>query len=341
MTPAEQVVLWFRRSGRQMEWRNTRDPYKIWVAEIIMQQTRIETGVAYFHRFIKQFPNLDSLAKADQDQVLKYWEGLGYYSRARNLHAAAQQLLHEYGGKFPTDHTELIKLKGIGPYTSRAIASFAFGKQVAVLDGNVLRVVSRYLGDPDPIDETRTRKKFQGILDTLLGETDSREFNHAMMDIGSMVCTPTKPGCLLCPLTESCIARAEGLTTVLPRKGKKQSRKTRYFHFLIPRNKQGIFIRKRAEKGLWGGLWEIPNHEVKMDAYKQQREQKGFEFLGTGKHAFTHFEMLYQVFEGDSSGLADQEGLTFVKYENLPNFAFPRAVLNIFNQYLDQAIDRP
>ena len=335
MSPSESIISWFRHSGRKMEWRNTRDPYRIWLAEIIMQQTRIETGVAYFHRFIERFPDLPSLASAERDEVLKYWEGLGYYSRARNLHTAAQQLMDEFGGEFPETHTELIKLKGVGPYTSRAIASFAFDEQVAVVDGNVLRVSSRYLGDADPIDEPRTRKKFQAILDEMVAEVDSREFNHAMMDIGAMVCTPTSPACMICPLENSCIARAEGLTTVLPRKGKKLVRKTRYFQFVIPRGEGGMLIRQRPEKGLWGGLWEIPNREVSQEEWERQESGDAFTFRGTGKHVFTHFDMHYQVFEGDSSQLPDQEGLSFVKYENLPNFAFPRAVLNMFNLYLE------
>lgn len=335
MSPAEKIIVWFRRSGRDMEWRNTRDPYRIWLAEIIMQQTRIETGVAYFHRFIERFPDLPSLAQAERDEVLKYWEGLGYYSRARNLHTAAQQLMEEYGGTFPDHHKELINLKGVGPYTSRAISSFAFGEKVAVVDGNVLRVTSRFLGDSDPIDEPKTRKKFQVILDEMVSEVDSREFNHAMMDIGAMVCTPTAPACMICPLEAGCIARAEGITSVLPRKGKKLIRKTRYYQFLIARGKGGIMIRRRPEKGLWGGLWEIPNAEVSADQWERQETDHGFAYLGSGKHVFTHFDMHYQVFDGEAAQLPDLEGLSFVKYENLPNFAFSRAVLNMFNLYLE------
>lgn len=301
-----------------------------------MQQTRIETGVAYLQRFLEKFPVLEDLANASQDEVLKLWEGLGYYSRARNLHAAAQQLLTDYGGEFPDSHTELLKLKGIGPYTARAIASFAFGKSVAVLDGNVMRVTSRLLGDSSPIDEAKTRKKFQAQLDFWVKNVDSKPFNHGMMDIGSIICTPANPGCLICPLESHCIARQEGLTQVLPRKGKKLVRKTRYFHFFLVRESGALLIRQRPEKGLWGGLWEIPNHEVEEDLWKEKHAQEGFQYLGSGKHVFTHFDMQYHVFSG-LGGRSEFNGKpSFEKYENLPNFAFSRAVLKMFEKHLPE-----
>ncbi len=330
------IIEWFEHSGRKMDWRDGSDPYHIWLSEVIMQQTRIETGVAYLHRFLEAFPTLADLAKASQDEVLKLWEGLGYYSRARNLHAAAQQLIADYGGVFPDSHTELIKLKGVGPYTARAIASFAFGKSVAVLDGNVMRVTSRVLGDPSPIDQGKTRKKFQEQLDFWVKDVDSKAFNHGMMDIGSMVCTPTNPACMICPLESSCVARREGLTQVLPRKGKKLVRKTRYFHFYMIRKNGAILIRQRPEKGLWGGLWEIPNEEVELDAWEGKQNKDGLEYLGSSKHVFTHFDMQYHVFSGLEASSEFNGKPSFEKYENLPNFAFSRAVLNMFEKHLPE-----
>lgn len=330
------IIEWFEHSGRRMEWRDTSDPYHIWLSEVIMQQTRIETGVAYFHRFLGRFPRLEDLANATQDEVLKLWEGLGYYSRARNLHAAAGQLVNEYGGEFPDSHTELIKLKGIGPYTARAIASFAFGKSVAVLDGNVMRVTSRLLGDASPIDEAKTRKKFQEQLDFWVRDVNSKQFNHGMMDIGSTICTPTNPGCMICPLESDCIARREGLTQVLPRKGKKLVRKTRYFHFFLIHESARLMVRQRPEKGLWGGLWEIPNVEVEKRQWKEKTEKDELQFLGSGKHVFTHFDMQYHVFTGLKGGSEFNGKPSFEKYENLPNFAFSRAVLKMFEEYLPE-----
>lgn len=336
METGRAIIEWFEHSGRRMEWRNTSDPYHIWLSEVIMQQTRIETGVAYLHRFLERFPTLEELADASQDEVLKLWEGLGYYSRARNLHAAAQQLVTDYGGTFPDSHTELIKLKGVGPYTARAIASFAFGKSVAVLDGNVMRVTSRFLGDPAPIDEGKTRKKFQTQLDFWVKDVDSKSFNHAIMDIGSMVCTPANPACLICPLESDCVARREGLTQVLPRKGKKLVRKTRYFHFFMIHQNGEMLIRQRPEKGLWGGLWELPNREVDLDAWEGKTEEAELQYLGSGKHVFTHFDMQYHVFSGQNGRFEFNGNPSFEKYENLPNFAFSRAVLNMFQEYLPE-----
>lgn len=330
------VIEWFEHSGRKMAWRDTSNPYHIWLSEVIMQQTRIETGVAYLHRFLERFPQLEALADASQDDVLKLWEGLGYYSRARNLHAAAGQLVTDYGGKFPDSHTELLKLKGVGPYTARAIASFAFGKSVAVLDGNVMRVTSRLLGDPSPIDEAKTRKKFQSQLDFWVRGVNSKQFNHGMMDIGATICTPTNPGCMICPLEAGCIARKEGLTPVLPIKGKKLQRKTRYFHFFLVQDAGSLLIRQRPEKGLWGGLWEIPNLEVEQTQWAQKSERASYQYLGSGKHVFTHFDMHYHVFAGKTDASDFNGGASFEKYENLPNFAFSRAVLNMFAKHLPE-----
>ncbi len=243
------IVTWLEEAGRRLDWRETRDPYRIWLAEVIMQQTRIETGVAYLRRFLQSFPQLSDLAEASLDEVLKHWEGLGYYSRARNLHAAAQQLIEEYDGTFPDTHKELMNLKGVGPYTARAIASFAFGQPVAVLDGNVMRVASRILGGPSPINQQKTRKAFQKVLDGWVQGVDSRKFNYGMMDLGATICTPTNPGCMICPVESACIARRDGTTHLLPQKGKKMVRKTRFFYFFLIRNESELLIRQRPEPG--------------------------------------------------------------------------------------------
>lgn len=327
------VVSWYHEYGRNLLWRNTRDPYKIWISEIIMQQTRIEQGESYFYRFIKRFPNIESLANAKLDEVLKYWEGLGYYSRARNLYAAAQQLQDIYGGKFPEHYTELLNLKGVGPYTARAIGSFAFDNEAGVLDGNVLRVMSRVLNDFTPINQQKSRKKFQEIIDAWVSGVDSRAFNHGIMDIGATICTPTKPACLLCPLEAHCEARKEGSIHLLPYKEKKLKRKTRYFNFYLAYNADmEVAIRQRPLKGLWGGLWEIPNKEITMEEWKNKKDTSGGNFLFKFKHIFTHFDMHINTFELYDIHADAYEEVQFISKDKISIFAFSKAVLKIFSE---------
>ena len=327
------VVSWYHEYGRNLIWRNTREPYKIWIAEIIMQQTRIEQGEGYFYRFIQRFPDLDSLANAELDEVLKYWEGLGYYSRARNLFAAAHQLRDIYGSKFPEHYTELLNLKGIGPYTARAIGSFAFDNETGVLDGNVLRVMSRVLNDFSPVNQQKSRKKFQEIIDSWVLGVDSRAFNHGMMDIGATICTPTKPACLLCPLESHCNARKEGSIHLLPYKEKKLKRKTRYFNFYMAHNREKeVAIRQRPFSGLWGGLWEIPNKEVEVEGWQKRHDASGGLFLFQLKHVFTHFDMMINVFELSNVEVDAYEDVQFISKDKISIFAFSKAVLKIFDE---------
>ena len=328
------IVDWYEQQGRDLPWRETKDPYRIWISEVILQQTRIATGIAYYHRFIERFPDVQRLAAAELDEVLKSWEGLGYYSRARNLHAAARQIVEEYGGRFPGHHTELIKLKGIGPYTARAIGSFAFGNETGVIDGNVLRVMSRVLGDFSPIDQQKTRKSFQQIIDQWVQGVDSREFNNGIMDIGSTICTPTKPGCMICPLEAACKGRKEGITHLLPYKEKKLKRKIRFFHFLLIEDQHNqIAIRQRPAKGVWGGLWEIPNVEVSEEDWKMPHTREGGQFLFRLKHIFTHFDMMIRVYKVSKEQSTEWEGSQFIPTEKIATFAFARAVLKIFEQW--------
>lgn len=339
MSIGKKVVDWYEAQGRDMPWRETRNPYNIWVAEVIMQQTRIEQGVKYYYRFIERFPDLPSLAHAPLDDVLKHWEGLGYYSRARNLHKAAQQLMDEYGGEFPTHHEELRKLKGIGPYTSRAIGSFAFGNACGVVDGNVMRVMSRVLNEFAPINQAPTKARFQQVIDGWVQRVDSRAFNHGIMDIGSIICTPTQPACLICPLEADCEARKAGSVHLLPKKEKKLRRKQRCFDFYLLHDEQGrIAIRQRPPEGYWGGLWEIPNEEVSRKAWNKKKSEWGGTYCLELKHVFSHFDMLIHVYK---LPLATGEGLLseapfaevqFIPSNKIPIFAFSKAVLNIFDR---------
>ncbi len=328
----KKIISWYAEQGRELSWRETKDPYKIWIAETILQQTRIQQGIQYYYRFMERFPDVVMLAEAEQDEVLKYWEGLGYYSRARNLHAAARQLVEDFGGNFPHHHDQLMLLKGVGPYTSRAISSFAFGQATGVLDGNVMRVMSRLLSDPSPINEQKTRKSWQLIIDDWVAGHDSRDFNHAMMDLGATICTPTNPGCLICPLMDGCKAYKEGTIGFLPQK-KKLKRKVRYFQFVILYNeKDEIGIQKRPEKGLWGGLYEVPNREVSLHSWEKGEITKGLHFHHELKHVFTHFDMMIKVYEGPAAHWEGSPNIQFIPIDKISIFAFAKGVLKIFER---------
>ncbi len=334
--PVQPLCRWYAVEGRDLPWRQTRDPYAIWLSEVILQQTRIDQGTAYYHRFLTQFPTVHDLAAADSDTVMKAWEGLGYYSRARNLHATAQHIAQALGGVFPQDYRELLTLKGIGPYTARAIGSFAFDNPVGVLDGNVFRVLSRYLGDASPIDAPATRKAFQAILDSWVDAETAATFNQAMMDLGSMVCTPRTPACPACPLAPACEAHRSGLQAQLPVKGKKLARKTVHHHFYLLHDAEGrICIRRRPADGLWPNLWEIPNEAVEESVW-QKADLPGYELLGAFKHVFTHLDMLIKVYRGSTSPLPDDPTTRWASREDIAEFGFSRAVLKIFQAYLTE-----
>lgn len=329
---AEAVTRWAEQEGRQMPWRETKDPYRIWIAEVVLQQTRIEQGIAYYERFLARFPDVQSLASASTDEVLKAWEGLGYYSRARNLHHAARELVLRYNGRFPEDWRELIKLKGIGPYTARAIGSFAFGNPVGVLDGNVLRVLSRVTGEMEPVDQPATRRRLQEEIDRWVKGSDARSLNFAMMDIGATICSPKRPACLICPLEPHCIARHQGLTALLPQKKAKALRPVRYFHFYVVSNaKDEIAVRQRPANGLWGGLYETPNLEVPQEYWALQQDALGGSLRTTFKHVFTHFDMMLAVYSIEAEALPPELGQAhFIPRLNISNFAFAKAVNKIF-----------
>lgn len=252
------LLSWSQTVDRGLPWKATRDPYAIWLSEILLQQTRVAQGLGYYLRFMEAFPTVQDLAAAPADQVLKLWEGLGYYSRARNLHATARQVATEYGGRFPTSYEELLLLRGVGPYTAAAIASFAFDEPRAVLDGNVFRVLSRYFGIDTPIDQPRGKQVFAALAQDLVPPDSAALYNQAIMDFGALQCTPRKPSCDTCPLRSRCAALATGQITALPAKERKSARKTRYFHYLVVSRGKACFIRQRTAQDIWQQLYEFP-----------------------------------------------------------------------------------
>ena len=241
---SRKLIDWYRENGRDLPWRRTKNPYLIWISEIILQQTRVVQGYDYYQRFVARFPDVFALAAADEDEVMKYWQGLGYYSRARNLHAAARRMA-EAGG-FPVTYTGVRALKGVGEYTAAAICSFAYGMPYAVVDGNVYRVLSRWLGIDTPIDSAEGKKLFVRVADELLDRERPGLYNQAIMDFGALQCTPVAPDCLFCPLNDSCVARLKGIAGSLPVKQHKTKVTNRYFNYIYVRMGAYTFIHKRS-----------------------------------------------------------------------------------------------
>lgn len=254
---ANTIISWFQENGRALPWRETKDPYAIWLSEIILQQTRIAQGWEYWERFMAQYPKVEDLAAASEDEVLRLWQGLGYYSRARNLHAAAKQIVAL--GKFPDTLEDIKALKGVGDYTAAAIGSFAFDIPAAVVDGNVYRVLSRYFGIDTPINSTQGKKEFAALAQSLIPASDAAAYNQGMMDFGAIQCTPQSPKCLLCPLAETCVALREGRVEELPVKLKTLKVQTRRLNYIYIRCNGEIAIHRRGEGDIWQGLWEPYN----------------------------------------------------------------------------------
>ena len=266
------LIEWYLQKKRDLPWRNTTNPYPIWLSEIILQQTRVAQGIPYFYAFLESFPTVKELAIADEQQVLKLWQGLGYYSRARNLHQTAQYIANELDGVFPNSYAGLIQLKGIGEYTAAAIASFAYNEPVPVVDGNVFRVVSRYFGIESDISAGKTKKEFTALAAELLSKEQPALFNQAIMEFGAMHCTPKNPDCENCIFNSSCVALQKGLVGQLPFKSKKIKIRKRYFNYIVLQDKKGnTKIQQRTDKGIWHNLYEFPLFET--------TQEEGFETI--------------------------------------------------------------
>jgi A/G-specific adenine glycosylase len=321
---------WYRLNARELPWRNTKNAYFIWLSEVILQQTRVDQGMNYYLKFIENYPVLNQLADADEASVLKLWQGLGYYSRARNLHKTAQQVRDEYGGEFPKTYAEIIQLKGIGPYTAAAISSFAFDLPHAVVDGNVYRVLSRYFGIDEPIDSTQGKKTFQNLADSLIPESDPALFNQAIMEFGAIQCTPNNPDCNSCVLNQSCVSAFNtDLIKKLPvKKGKTKVRK-RYFHYLHIEKEGEIALDQRTNKDVWEKLYEFPMIESESAniplAFKDSAD-----LCYQTKHILSH-QHIYAYFY--KTELSEIEGLdfTFVEKSQLEDYPIHR----LMEKYLE------
>lgn len=333
---AAELIAWYRKNKRDLPWRGTKNPYEIWLSEIILQQTRVEQGMAYYHAFIENFPDVHALARTSEDRVLKTWEGLGYYSRARNLHATARRISREMGGKFPSTHSGLLQLKGVGDYTASAIASICFGESEPVVDGNVYRFLSRYFGIKTPIDSTKGNKKFRELAAELITPKDPGTFNQAMMEFGARQCTPRNPNCGECVFRLSCVALKKKLVDRLPVKAKKTKVTDRYFYYLVLRNGKNTFIRQRQEKDIWQGLYDFPLMEtekridpksiLKSSAWKKiigDRKLKFFDVSAEHLHILSHQKLHIIFVQAEIKGKANLRNFSRVKFSALEKFAFP------------------
>lgn len=267
------LVHWYLENKRELPWRETTDPYRIWISEIILQQTRVAQGLEYFHRFINRFPDVRTLAEASEDEMMRYWQGLGYYSRARNLHKAAKEIMNRFVGEFPRDYQQVLSLKGIGEYTAAAICSFAWKQPYAVVDGNVYRVLARVFGIDTPIDSTAGKKEFAELAQLMLDKERPDLYNQAIMDFGALQCIPKNPDCLKCPLQEKCRALASGCVNKLPVKAGKVKVKPRYFNYLSIHCKGIHLLRRREEKDIWQNLYEYPLIETNRPMEWTELEQ--------------------------------------------------------------------
>ena len=258
MINSKTLINWYSTNKRDLPWRNTKDPYLIWLSEIILQQTQVSQGLPYYCKFVEHYPTIFDLARASESEVLKLWQGLGYYSRARNLHYTAKYISSELKGHFPQTYKELIKLKGVGDYTASAIASICFNEPVPVLDGNVYRVISRYYGINTPINTGKAQKEFKTILHSIIYKNNPAEFNQAIMEFGAKQCKPQSPNCHLCPLNTSCFALAKNNIQELPVKLKSPKVKKRHFNYLVYVSNNNRTILEKRNKGIWQNLYQFP-----------------------------------------------------------------------------------
>ncbi|MBT9187270.1 A/G-specific adenine glycosylase [Zobellia russellii] len=259
MTFSDKILTWYQENKRTLPWRGTRDPYKIWLSEVMLQQTRVVQGTPYYLKFISNYPKVHDLANASEEEVLKLWQGLGYYSRARNLHATAKMVVNEYGGNFPDTYKELLSLKGVGDYTASAISSICFNRPEPVVDGNVYRVLARYFGVDLPINSTEGVKYFKKLAREVMDTDNIRDYNQGVMEFGAIQCSPKNPNCSVCPLNESCVALQNNKVDQLPVKLKKTKVRNRYFNYVVFMSQdEKTILEQRKGKGIWQNLWQFP-----------------------------------------------------------------------------------
>ena len=342
---ARLLIEWYHEHKRDLPWRNTNDPYLIWISEIILQQTRVAQGYAYYQRFIERFPNLESLAAAEENEVLKYWQGLGYYSRARNLHQAAISV----NGVFPVRYEDILKLKGVGIYTAAAICSFAYNQPHAVVDGNVYRVLSRFFGVNEPIDSGKGKKIFASLAHDLLDKVQPALYNQAIMDFGALQCTPLSPDCTVCPFKNRCFAFNHNIVSSLPIKQNKTKTSERFFYYLLIRDNGNIYLNKRTENDIWKNLYELPliesNTALAVDDFIRKQEFASIfkensvvnvRLLNKTKHVLSHRIIYADFYELEAQDIKMDflSKYTRLNMADLELYPVSRLMHNFFENFL-------
>ncbi|MDB5123117.1 MAG: A/G-specific adenine glycosylase [Mucilaginibacter sp.] len=343
----DELLRWYYQNKRELPWRNTTDAYIIWLSEIILQQTRVDQGLPYFFRFVEKYPDVTSFAAASEDEILKLWQGLGYYSRGRNMLKTARQVQQLYDGKFPQSYTELLKLKGIGPYTAAAIASFSANEARAVVDGNVYRVLARYFGIDEPINSTEGKKIFQATADELLNIEQPAIHNQAIMEFGATLCTPKNPACGICPVRTGCRAFISNAVKVLPVKLKKGKVRDRFFNYFLFTDGHTVLLNKRNEKDIWANMYDLPLIETL--SLLSQKELVALpivtQFFGTNInilefsqvkiHLLTHQRLHVRLIRLQNKPVKLSEQWFYIPVEDLKRLAIPKILFiflkNIFN----------
>ena len=347
----QQLLDWYAAEKRDLPWRSSGLPYQIWVSEAMLQQTQVATVIPYFYRFLAAFPTIASLAEAEPQQVLKLWEGLGYYSRARNLQKAAQQMVEKFGGEIPADYEAFRQLPGVGPYIAAAVQSIAFDRPFAVVDGNVKRVLARLLGIDAPVNDPKSLIIFQQFADELLEKSRPGDYNQAMMELGALICRPKQPHCGNCPVRENCFAVAKNMQPELPKRLVREATPVQHWLIAIVEKNDAVLLVRRPENGLLGGLWEFPTVENVSGTMDEKTviqsirdvcgvSVSGIESLEPVRHAFTHFKIICHVFRceyvsGDIA-VANSRDFVWVKWSQISDYPLPKT----HHKILDQLGDR-
>lgn len=334
---------WYKKNVRELPMRQTRDPYKIWISEIVLQQTRMNQGLPYYLSFIETFPDVASLARASEDEVLLKWQGLGYYNRARNLQWSARYIMEQLGGTIPGDFQGLLKLKGVGRYTAAAIASFCYNEAVAAVDGNVARVIARLYGVEDPVNSTSGSRQIEALAQELLDADDPGNHNQAMIDFGALQCTPSSPKCNTCPLSDSCFAYLRGKVDLIPLKNPGRKAQLRWFYFYIISHKDRVILTKRGDQDIWKSLYQFPVRESLSPVSEEEllghlMSNSAFGGLSarviktslsaTIPHQLSHRTIQARFIHAEVSSLPSKlpEGWLLVEHKNLDSYPVPRLI---------------
>lgn len=345
MNFSAELIQWYLKNKRELPWRNTTDAYVIWLSEIILQQTRVEQGMPYFYRFLEKYPDVGAFAAADEEDILKLWQGLGYYSRGRNMLKTARQVVELYGTRFPEQYSYLINLKGIGEYTAAAISSFSTNEARAVVDGNVARVLARYFGISEPINSTKGKKLFQETANELLNKEHPGMHNQAMMEFGAMLCKPRNPDCAACPVRTGCYAYHHNAIADFPQKLKKAKIRERYFNYLLVTDGDTILMNKRDDKDIWANMYDLPLIETteyqlpeKIISSPQAKEFFGdeIEVINTfpiKKHILTHQHLHTQFIYIKNRPIKLEQKWIFIEVKKIDSLAFPKIISIFINNF--------